>query len=171
MSAMQALDLYQLGRWLTRLGEEAMRPLDPPASPPGQRLVLMDVFTSPDSSVGEIARRTGLPQSYVSEVVARLRDAGAFATRPDPADRRRTLVSVSPALPRTVAGLGRTSVDQLLLQAFGDPPERAQELLAALEEATVRLRAVHGAPGSVTARLYDAGQTPGREPWGRGEEP
>ena len=85
---MDALDLFQLGRWLTRLAEDAMRPPGAPSSPPGQRLVLMDTFAFPDSSVGEIATRTGLPQSYVSTVVARLRDLDVLETRPDPDDRR-----------------------------------------------------------------------------------
>ena len=48
----------------------------------------MDTFAFPDSSVGEIATRTGLPQSYVSTVVARLRDLNALETRADPDDRR-----------------------------------------------------------------------------------
>jgi MarR family len=76
----------------------------------------MDTFAFPDSSVGEIATRTGLPQSYVSTVVARLRDLDVLETRPDPDDRRRTLVKVSDSLPPVVlppvvAGLGAAPAD------------------------------------------------------------
>jgi DNA-binding MarR family transcriptional regulator len=153
-----ALDLFQLGRWLTRLGEEAMRPLGAAPSPPGQRLILMDAFAFPDSPVGEIAARTGLPQSYVSEVVARLRDLGAVETRADPGDRRRTLVKVSDSVPPAVAGLGATPVDELLTEALGQPPaDRAAELIAALSEVAVRLRARLGGPGTPEARLRAAG--------------
>jgi DNA-binding MarR family transcriptional regulator len=155
---MDALDLFQLGRWLTRLGEEAMRPLGAAPSPPGQRLILMDAFAFPDSPVGEIAARTGLPQSYVSEVVARLRDLGALETRADPGDRRRTLVKVSDSVPPAVAGLGATPVDELLTEALGQAPaDRAAELIAALSEVAVRLRARLGGPGTPEARLRAAG--------------
>jgi hypothetical protein len=69
-------------------GTGAESQLDAPPTPPGQRLIHMDTFAFPDSSVGEIATRTGLPQSYVSTVVARLRDLNALETRADPDDRR-----------------------------------------------------------------------------------
>ena len=159
---MDALDLFQLGRWLTKLGEEAMRPLGASPSPPGQRLILMDVFAFPDSPVGEIAARTGLPQSYVSEIVARLRDLGALETGADPNDRRRTLVKVSDSLPPAVAGLGATPVDELLAEALGQAPaDRAAELIAALSEVAARLRARLGGPGTPEARLRAAGNRSG----------
>jgi DNA-binding MarR family transcriptional regulator len=154
---MDALDLFQLGRWLTRLGEDAMRPLGAPSSPPGQRLILMDTFAFPDSSVGEIATRTGLPQSYVSTVVTRLRDLDALETRADPDDRRRTLVKVSDSLPPVVAGLGAAPVDELLAEALGvAPADRAAELIAALSEVAACLRVRLGGPGTPEARLRDA---------------
>jgi hypothetical protein len=156
---MDALDLLQLGRWLTKLGEEAMRPIGATPSPPGQRLILMDAFAFPNSSIGEIATRTALPQSYVSEIVAKLRDAGAFETRADPNDRRRTLVKVSDSLPPVVAGLGATPVDGLLIEALGDTPaDRADELITALSEIADRLRATLAGPGTPDARLRDAGK-------------
>lgn len=108
--------------------------------------------------VREIAARTGLPQSYVSEVVARLRDLGTLETRADPSDRRRTLVKVSDSVPPAVAGLGATPVDELLTEALGQAPaDRAAELIAALSEVAVRLRARLGGPGTPEARLRAAG--------------
>lgn len=82
----------------------------------------MDTFAFPDSPVGEIATRTELPHSYVSAIVARLRDLGAFETRADPNDRRRTLVKVSDSVPPAVAGFGATPVDELLTEALGEVP-------------------------------------------------
>jgi DNA-binding MarR family transcriptional regulator len=130
-----------------------------PQTPPGVLLILTDAFARPDSSVGEIAARTGLPQSYVSETVAKMRERGAFQTRPDPADGRRTLVKVSDTVPETVTRLGAAPVDDALISALGDPPpETAAQLLAALTAVTARLRATHGGPGSMAHRLSGTGQ-------------
>lgn len=154
---MDALDLFQLGRWLTRLGEEAMRPLGGSPSRPGRRLVLMDALAFPDSSVGEIATRTGLPQSYVSGMVAKLCDLGILETRADPADRRRTLVKGSGSKPNAVVGFGAVPVDGQLVEAFGDsPPGSAAELVSALGEIAARLRVARGAKATPSARLNGA---------------
>ena len=155
---MDALDLFQLGRWLTKLGEQAMRPAGAEPSPPGRRLILMDAFAYPDSSVGDIAKRTGLPQSYVSEIVAKLRGVGALETRTDPNDRRRTLVKVSDSLPPTVASLGATLVDDLIAKALGEvSQDSAAELIASLEEVAACLRITLSGPGTPDARLREAG--------------
>jgi DNA-binding MarR family transcriptional regulator len=140
-----ALDLIMLGRQLTKIGEEVMRgsktqtaktqtakarpakapsdaePRDAPFMPTGQSLVLRDVFANPGSSITDITARTGLPQSYVSESVARLRGQGIVATSADPADGRRTLVRVSARHPRTVAAKGSVPVDAALAAALGEP--------------------------------------------------
>ena len=73
---MNALDLIMLGRQLARIGEEVLRGAQAQTMPTGPSLVLRDVFAHPDSSITDITGRTGLPQSYVSESVARLRDLG-----------------------------------------------------------------------------------------------
>src|SRR5262245_5412053 len=103
MASVKAHDLFRLGRQLSQLAEDAMRPPGSPKTPPGVQLILMEVHAQPDSTIGQLAARTGLPQSYVSESVARLRDQGALATRPDPADGRRTLVGIAPGIPHAVA--------------------------------------------------------------------
>ena len=69
-----------------------------PDLPKGPSLVLKDVFGHPGAAITEIAERTVLPQSYVSESVARLREQGVVATRFDPADRRRTLATLTEVL-------------------------------------------------------------------------
>ncbi|MGP8206207.1 MAG: MarR family winged helix-turn-helix transcriptional regulator [Acidimicrobiales bacterium] len=146
---MDALDLFQLGRWLTKLGEEAMRPAGGSPSRPGRRVVLMDALAFPDSSVGEIATRTGLPQSYVSAMVAKLCELGTFETRADPADRRRTLVRVSRSGPTAVVGPRSVPVDGPLIEALGDfPPGSAAELVSALGEIAARLRAARSGKGN-----------------------
>ena len=89
--------------------------------PTGPTLVLRDVFANPGSSITDITARTGLPQSYVSESVARLRGQGIVRTSADPADGRRTLVRVSAQHPRTVAAKGSAPVDAALAAALGEP--------------------------------------------------
>ncbi len=158
---MDALDLFQLGRWLTRLGEEAMRPFGGSPSRPGRRLVLIDVLAFPDSSVGEIAARTGLPQSYVSGMVAKLCDVGILETRADPADRRRTLVKGRGSKPNAVVGFGPVPVDGLLVEALGDsPPGSAAELISALGEIAERLRVARGG----NEARFNGGSTVGAVP-------
>jgi DNA-binding MarR family transcriptional regulator len=155
---MDALELFQLGRWLTKLGEDAMRPLGVPPSRPGRRLILMDAFAFPDSSVGEIATRTGLPQSYVSEMVAKLRDLGALETRADPADRRRTLVKVSGSAPKAVVGFAAVPVDKVLVDALrGSHPGSAAELVSALGEIAARLRVAHTVQDGRLVRVGERG--------------
>ena len=120
-----------LGRQLTKIGEEVMRgskarpsnapPTEAPLMPTGPSLVLRDVFANPGSSITDITARTGLPQSYVSESVARLRGQGIVQTSADPADGRRTLVRVSAQHPRTVAAKGSVQVDVALAAALGEP--------------------------------------------------
>ena len=78
-----ALELIQLGRQLTKIGEESLRGSSMPALPNGPSLVLKDVFANRASSISEIAARTALPQSYVSDSVASLQRQGFVETRTD----------------------------------------------------------------------------------------
>jgi DNA-binding MarR family transcriptional regulator len=86
-----------------KLGEDAL-----PADGFGHlamsvRSVLIDVIEHPGSAIGQIAERTGFPQSHVSASVDALRDGGAVTTTTDPDDRRRTLVRVAPEIEREAA--------------------------------------------------------------------
>ena len=135
---MNALDLHFLGRRLMKIGEAAMRGGDAPAVPSGLRLIVTDIAEEPGSSIGEIASRTGLPQSYVSTSVARLRDRGAVETAGDPRDGRRTLVRLSASTPARAARRGAAPVDALLTAEAGlDDPS---EVVAALESLLAGLR-------------------------------
>lgn len=113
--------LIMLGRQLTRIGTEAMRGQGGSQAPTGQGMVAADVFAHPATSVGEIADRTGLRQSYVSESIARLRRQGVVETGTDPADGRRTLVRLAPGHPAAVARAADAPVSQALARALGDP--------------------------------------------------
>jgi DNA-binding MarR family transcriptional regulator len=85
-------DLFRLGRRLMKLGVLGMPSGGFRDLPISVRMVLVDVFEHPGTTIGQIVERTGFPQSHVSQAVARLRESGALETSVDPADRRRTLV-------------------------------------------------------------------------------
>lgn len=129
---MDALDLILLGRQLTRIGEHALRGGSGQEMTNGRALVLRDVFANPDTSVSAITARTGLPQSYVSESVAALRDRGILETSPDPQDRRRTLAAVTNTHRRRVAKRASIPVDTTLVKEIGE--QRAHIVLPLLAQ-------------------------------------
>lgn len=150
-----AFDLIVLGRQLTKIGESVMRGGAASAMPTGSGLVLSDVLAHPGSSITEITTRTAMPQSYVSESVARLVEKGLVVSSPDPADKRRTIVRASESHPHNVARAGMVPVDAALLAALGDPsPSDARDLLATLEALASRLRPT--TPGPILDQLNRA---------------
>ncbi|TCC61241.1 MarR family transcriptional regulator [Kribbella pittospori] len=146
---MNGVELFLLGRTLMKIGEDAL------PEPPGgagryagsARMVLIvasDIAAHPGSAVGEIAARTGLPQSQVSTAVARLKEAGSVDTAPDPVDRRRALVHQSETVSARVAEVRATGIEDALTAALGsDDPKDRQEVMDALE-----VLARHLTPGS-----------------------
>ncbi|WP_239513754.1 MarR family transcriptional regulator [Streptosporangium sp. 'caverna'] len=135
--SVNGVELFLLGRTLMKIGEEAM-----PTEGIGHHstsvrtvlIVVSDLREHPDSSVGEIATRTGLPQSAVSAAVARLRETGSVVTMTDPRDRRRLLVRQASEVSERVAQVRSTPVDDALGAALGtDDPQRIREIVAALE--------------------------------------
>ena len=149
-----AFDLIVLGRQLARIGETVMRG-QPPAQPTITGMVLADVFAHPGSSISEITARTGMPQSHVSETVARLREQGTVESLPDPADRRRTLVRVSARHPGSVMRAALVPADDALTAALGDiNPDEAADIIKTLEALAARLHPVK--PGPVIDQLNRA---------------
>jgi DNA-binding MarR family transcriptional regulator len=128
MVDVNGFELYVLGRRLMRLGRQATPQAGIHRLPTSVQLVLVDVSEHPASSVSEVVTRTGLPQSLVSAAVARLREGKAVVTDADPADRRRTLVSVSPDIPARTAQVPTTPLEEVLGPALGiaDPDEVAE---------------------------------------------
>jgi len=105
-------------------------------------LVLISVLVeAPGSSISELTARTGFAQSHVSAAVAQLRERGALRTSPDPADRRRTLVTPVDGLVAAVAERQRRDAEQVLAAALADTepdaesvPLRAARLVEAADE-------------------------------------
>ncbi|MEU1878910.1 helix-turn-helix domain-containing protein [Streptosporangium sp. NPDC020072] len=130
---MNGIELFVLGRTLMKLGERALPAEevgDHAASTRTVLIVVNDLRDHPGSAVGEIAVRTGLPQSAVSAAVARLREAGAVVTEPDPRDRRRSLVH--PRVSERVQEVRAVSVDATLAEVLPDDTALA-EVCSALE--------------------------------------
>ncbi|GHJ23068.1 MarR family winged helix-turn-helix transcriptional regulator [Streptomyces albus] len=130
---MEMSDLYQLGRRLAEIALDGMG-ADAPDLAPGEFLVLQDLFLNGRSSVGDIAKRTGLAQSRVSTSVRSLVGRNWVITAADPADKRKTLVDVTE--PIRAAGQQRRAgrADKTLTDALteADDSERAA-LITALE--------------------------------------
>ncbi|WP_329415659.1 MarR family transcriptional regulator [Streptomyces sp. NBC_00704] len=136
---MDGVELFLLGRTLMKIGEEALP--EPPDGAGryagGARTVLIvasDIAAGQATTVGEIAARTGLPQSQVSTAVARLKEAGSVQTSPDPADRRRMLVRPNPEVSPRVAQVRAVDAGGAVAAALGsDDPGRLAEVMEALD--------------------------------------
>ncbi|MFG2987853.1 MarR family transcriptional regulator [Streptomyces sp. NPDC048257] len=140
---MNGVEVFLLGRALMKIGEQAMpQPKSGPSGAPGSVrsvvVVLGDVVSHPGTTVGEIAARTGLPQSQVSTAVARLEQAGSVDAESDPADRRRRLIRPAAEPSERVAEVRATTVDDALAAALTGPggtapdPQTLREVTEAL---------------------------------------
>ncbi|GAB3838809.1 MarR family transcriptional regulator [Dactylosporangium cerinum] len=129
---MGPVELMLLGRTLMKIGEQAL-----PSAGGGERtvvIVMSDVYDHPGTTVGEVAARTGLPQSAVSNAVARLREAGSVLAGPDPADRRRQLLHRNPEPTARQREVAAVDIGPALAAALGEHrPADLTEVLAALD--------------------------------------
>jgi SAM-dependent methyltransferase len=154
---MDGFELYGLGRKLMQIGEEAIP--DPTALrrlSPGVRHVMTDVFEHPDTSITEIADRTGFPASHVEASDTTLSDLDAVTTAADPNAPERTVVR---PIPRHHAA---ARIDERLATAAGvQDPGQAKEVLGTLEKLARRLA------GTLPPELFDwyTAETP---PWETG---
>ncbi|KND45880.1 MULTISPECIES: MarR family winged helix-turn-helix transcriptional regulator [Streptomyces] len=154
---MNGVELFLLGRTLMKIGEQAMPPAasGAPGSARSVLVVLGDLLSHPGTTVGEIAARTGLPQSQVSTAVARLEQAGSVETEPDPSDRRRRLVRPAAMPSARVAEVRATAIDDTLAAALtgadgvAPGPDTIREVTQALDLLARRLTP------SVVARARD----------------
>lgn len=139
---MSPVELILLGRTLMKIGEQA---LPAPDSGPtgGERavvIVMSDVYAHSGTTVVEVARRTGLPQSAVSGAVARLREVGSVVAEPDAADKRRQLLRRNPELTPRRQKMATAGIDDAVAAALGEhSPADLAEVLAALETLGRRL--------------------------------
>jgi len=96
--------------------------------------IVEDVNDHPHSPITAIAQRTGLAQSLVSRTVDRLQTLGVLTVGHDPADGRRTLVSVDPQTRQVdFAGRADRPIADAIGQVAGVSGEQQRRIEAALE--------------------------------------
>lgn len=103
-----------------------------------QLFVLRRLSQTDGASVTALAAQTFTHQSSVSVVVSRLVEAGCVARRPDPADRRRRLLVVTPAGRAALAAAPASASERLAEAVQAIAPQARRRLgltLARLAEA------------------------------------
>lgn len=147
---MDAGNLHKLARVLREIALDATADPGEARIPAGELAIAEDISHHQATSVGEIAARTGLAQSLVSRTVAKMQSAGVLITSTDPADRRRTLISIAPEIR---AGLfrrrARRSIEPALQSRY--PGTSAADLaraVALLEELAALLGSDLRVPGT-----------------------
>ncbi len=93
---MNAGQLHRLARVLREIAQAATANQGERPVAASTVAIVEDVTSHPRSPITRIAQRTGLAQSLVSRTVERLQGHGVLTVEHDPADGRRTLVSVDP---------------------------------------------------------------------------
>lgn len=138
---MKMSELYLLGKHLMELAAQGMRDEADPEVPEIYLVLISVLVEAPGLSIGELTARTGFAQSHVSAAVAQLRERGALTTGPDPADRRRTLVTPVDGLIEAVAQRQQRDAEEVLAAALAecDPDAdsagaRAARLVQAADE-------------------------------------
>ncbi|MDB5066851.1 MAG: MarR family transcriptional regulator [Chloroflexi bacterium] len=146
---MRVGELYRLGRRLQDLADKAMgdgRSFDFSVA---EVIVISDVLDHGDSTIGDLASRTGFAQSRVSTVVAALRDRGWIETAVDEADRRCTRVTLPEEVRRRATEARTKSATPVLAAALAElSPERRDDVIAALEELHRALQGHRVSPNS-----------------------
>jgi DNA-binding MarR family transcriptional regulator len=92
------------------------------------------------ATVSELAKRLHMTQAHASLVVRHLGDAGVVDRTPDPADRRRTIVSLSDVAAPAVAELHRKNSDPLRRFLSDISDDDADQFISLLERLIEQLR-------------------------------
>jgi MarR family transcriptional regulator, 2-MHQ and catechol-resistance regulon repressor len=133
-------DLIWLGQRLVDTGRLEMQ-AHAPGVPTAEIVVMRNLMESSPNTITALANRTGYAQSRVSTAVSGLVNRGWVQTGSDPADGRRTLVSVPDHI-RQAAHNIQTSSDAHTLEHLlaRRSPDRRQAIVSALEELLDLLR-------------------------------
>jgi DNA-binding MarR family transcriptional regulator len=138
--SMNGLELFLLGRKLAKMGIETIPSSALNEFPPSAQAVLIDVLEYPNSSIGEIAKRTELPQSQVSAAATMLEERCLLETVSDPNDGRRTLVRGAPGVGRKIRKKVDVSISQTVADALASTnPNDLAQALEALEFLSLQL--------------------------------
>ncbi len=94
--------------------------------------VLVTVESAAGATLGEVAAKEGVSAPTVTRLVASLVEAGLLERHLDPADRRSSLVSLSPAGAQRLAALRREATSLLTRRLAALEPEERDLLARAL---------------------------------------
>jgi DNA-binding MarR family transcriptional regulator len=125
MTTVDAVTLYRVGRQLVDLSRSATT-AGGSSLGPVQVAVLEDVLHHPGTGIRELAARLGRAQSHVSTVVAGLRDSDLVSLGADPADGRRTVVTLTSRARRGIASRAHRRSDIVLAERLGSRRAAAQ---------------------------------------------
>lgn len=118
--------------------------------------IVEDVTGHPQSPITQIAHRTGLAQSLVSRTVDRLQALGVLTVGHDPADGRRTLVSVDHQFRHMdFAERAERPIADAIRRVTGVSDDRQRRISAALEVLGDEL--LDRPPGPPSARPAEGG--------------
>lgn len=129
--SVNGLELFLLGRKLAKMGIETIPSSALNEFPPSAQAVLIDALEYPNSSIGEIAKRTELPQSQVSAAATMLEERCLLETVSDPNDGRRTLVRGAPGVGPKIRKKVDVSINQTVADALASTD--TDDLARALE--------------------------------------
>jgi DNA-binding MarR family transcriptional regulator len=141
----RAAELHRLARLLREIALRATGNTGADRVNAGELAVLEDVARFPGSTIRDITDRTGLAQSLVSRITRAMAEAGALTVQPDPIDRRRVRIDLTPSTRAAV--LGRAAGTIAAAVAESTPALTAAEraaLVAHLTAAAELLRKGHG---------------------------
>jgi DNA-binding MarR family transcriptional regulator len=99
-----------------------------------QLFVLSRLEQSKASSIRELAGRTMTDASSVSVVVAKLEEGGFVAREPDPNDRRRALLALTPRGRKLLAKAPELPQVRLLASVEGLPGHRRRAIVESLDD-------------------------------------
>lgn len=157
---MNAGQLHRLARVLREIAQVATANEGERPVAASTVAIVEDVTDHPQSPITEIAQRTGLAQSLVSRTVDRLQAFGVLTVGRDPADGRRTLVSVDPQTRHLdFAQRAERPIADAIRQVAGVSGEQQRRIEAALEVLGDQL--LDHPPGPPSAR--SAGWAPDAE--------
>jgi DNA-binding MarR family transcriptional regulator len=129
---MDGVQLHRLGKRLIDLARQVTTDAGDTDLTPGEIAVLEDVLKHPGSVVTQIQTRTGFAQSHVSVSVSRLRERGLITAAADPADRRRTRLTLTETAHQAIMRRAARPADETIAEAVG--PDRADRVLTLLTE-------------------------------------
>ena len=162
---MNAGQLHRLARVLREIAQVATANQGERPVAASTVAIVEDVTDHPQSPITEIAQRTGLAQSLVSRTVDRLQARGVLTAGRDPADGRRTLVSVDPRTRhRDFAERAERPIADAIRQLAGVSGEQQRRIEAALQVLADEL--LDRSPGPPPARPAPGAQARPTRPQG-----